>query len=1087
VKTSATSAGRPISGAFPIIAAAAVTLVGVIVLMGWLLEIDWVTTTRAREVMIKPNSALAFILSGAALFFLQSSSQAIRRAALPCAIVVGVIAVLNLGEHATGSDFGISDFLLQAHPRSAWAQSATIAPAAAVSFVFAAWALGWMSRSKWNEHPTLAPSYLGLLISVSGLVASIGYPAGINAWKVWWNPTSMPTYSALAFVVLGTALFAHAWRKTNCRWQISGWLTAGFIAGLALLVGVAADSYRSTNTLVDASSRVRSTLEVVAQIHRLDRLIETEEDHLRAYLITGNEDMLHAYNRVFPQIRSAIQRIRNDIKENDLQQTRITAVEDQIAIRNALFQQALDERRNRGSNEFNWQSAMGRTKALGNHLSASLNKILDDAERFLSTQEQDMALAAARTFSVLPIGVLLSVLMLTLGFLRLNAEVIARRHEADLRRQNEERLRLALAAAKMGTWDVDLTSPDPAKQSVKYSDQTGLIVGHQPEHSHSSMEYWTRQIHPDDRIRVMDSFKAAVDGESLYSADFRLVQDNGAKVQWLSSRGAVLRDDEGKPVRALGVIMDVTERKKADEAMQEKDLQMRLVIHGGDIGLWDWNVSTGRLVVNERWFTMLGMDPKSDKPTIELWNSLVHPDDLPKLDRLVADVILPKTGRNFETEIRARHRDGHYIWILDRGAVVSRAPDGSPLRVAGTHIEITARKQAEEKIQRLNADLEQRVAESTRELRETNAALINFKAALDEHAIVAITDAHGRITYANDNFCTISQYSRDELIGQDHRLINSGYHSKAFIRDLWETITSGRVWKGEIRNRAKDGSFYWVNTTIVPFIGKGGKPTHYIAIRNDITPRIQAEENIRQLNADLQNRALKLEAANRELEAFSYSVSHDLRAPLRAVDGFSRMLFEDYASCLDSEGQRMVKVIRREAQRMGQLIDDLLAFSHVSRQQTDPVQIDMRAMAQDVFNELIAREPNRSLRFELESLPPAIGTRAMIRQVWTNLIGNAIKFTRKRVLGVIEIGSKTDETGASIYFIKDNGAGFDMRYTEKLFGVFQRLHAQPEFEGTGVGLALVKRIVERHGGRVWAESAVDQGAQFFFTLPPEKK
>ena len=244
-----------------------------------------------------------------------------------------------------------------------------------------------------------------------------------------------------------------------------------------------------------------------------------------------------------------------------------------------------------------------------------------------------------------------------------------------------------------------------------------------------------------------------------------------------------------------------------------------------------------------------------------------------------------------------------------------------------------------------------------------------------------------------------------------------------------------------------------------------------------------ANTNIQQLNADLTARATKLEVVNKELESFSYSVSHDLRAPLRAIDGYARMAIEDYAGLLDANGRRQLNVIRDEAQRMSRLIDDLLAFSRISRQQTEPVLIDMHAVAQDVYDELIKFEPGRSVQLSLQELPAAEGTPAMIRQVWVNLISNALKFTRKRPVATIEIGAQADAHGEWVYHVKDNGAGFDMRYVGKLFGVFQRLHNQPDFEGTGVGLALVQRILQRHGGRIWAESEVEQGACFYFTLP----
>jgi light-regulated signal transduction histidine kinase (bacteriophytochrome) len=254
----------------------------------------------------------------------------------------------------------------------------------------------------------------------------------------------------------------------------------------------------------------------------------------------------------------------------------------------------------------------------------------------------------------------------------------------------------------------------------------------------------------------------------------------------------------------------------------------------------------------------------------------------------------------------------------------------------------------------------------------------------------------------------------------------------------------------------------------------------------DVTERRRAETAIHQLNAELEHRVrdrtAALEATNNELEAFSYSVSHDLRAPLRAIDGFTRILVEDHAKALDSEGRRVLGVISKEGQRMGQLIDDLLAFSRLGRRALQPAEVDLTALAREIFQELAEHEPKRRLKLRLTPLPPAHADPSLIRQVLVNLIDNAVKYTRPRKVGEIQIGGAV-QGSENVYYVKDNGAGFDMQYADKLFGVFQRLHSDEEFEGTGVGLALVQRIVRRHGGRVWAEGKVDEGATFFFTLP----
>jgi two-component system sensor kinase len=229
-----------------------------------------------------------------------------------------------------------------------------------------------------------------------------------------------------------------------------------------------------------------------------------------------------------------------------------------------------------------------------------------------------------------------------------------------------------------------------------------------------------------------------------------------------------------------------------------------------------------------------------------------------------------------------------------------------------------------------------------------------------------------------------------------------------------------------------------------------------------------------------------LKEANKELEAFSYSVSHDLRAPLRAIDGFSRILLEEYTDKLDDDGKRVLDVIRNNSQNMGRLIDDLLAFSRLSRKQLEASGVDMHSLASEVFTQLEPGLGDQKIQFNLSPLPPVEGDPALIRQVFVNLISNAAKYSRPRPQSIIDVNGYY-ENGDCVYYVKDNGVGFDMTYAKKLFGVFQRLHSVEEFEGTGVGLAIVQRIVHRHGGQVWARAKLNEGATFFFSLPRENK
>ena len=252
-----------------------------------------------------------------------------------------------------------------------------------------------------------------------------------------------------------------------------------------------------------------------------------------------------------------------------------------------------------------------------------------------------------------------------------------------------------------------------------------------------------------------------------------------------------------------------------------------------------------------------------------------------------------------------------------------------------------------------------------------------------------------------------------------------------------------------------------------------------------IAERIEKIRKLNDLNEKLKTQSEKLEDANQELEAFAYSVSHDLRVPLRAIDGFSRILVEDYEDTLDDEGIRLLNIVRENTAKMGHLIDDILLLSRASRQEMVLNEIDMAALAKSVYGEFQTDVADRDLEFIVGDMPNAYGDRSMLGQVFQNLIGNAIKFTRNKNPAVIEVGGEKEGKDI-IYHVKDNGAGFDMKYINKLFGLFQRLHSPEEFEGTGVGLSIVQRVIRRHGGSVWGEGAVDQGAIIYFTLPKDK-
>jgi PAS domain S-box-containing protein len=377
-----------------------------------------------------------------------------------------------------------------------------------------------------------------------------------------------------------------------------------------------------------------------------------------------------------------------------------------------------------------------------------------------------------------------------------------------------------------------------------------------------------------------------------------------------------------------------------------------------------------------------------------------------------------------------------------------------------TFHDITARKHAEAELRKLVRAVEQ------------------------SPASIIITDTRGNIEYVNPRFEEVTGYAREEVVGRNPRFLQSGRTPPEVYAQLWQAITSGGEWRGELCNRTRQGDLFWEQASISAVLDEDGRVAHYLAVKENITGRKRSEAEISELNASLERRVAErtaeLERANRELDAFSYSVSHDLRAPLRAINGFAHLIGEGAGAALDAENRALLERIKANAVRMGELIDEMLRFARAGRGSLDLNKVSLGETAAEVVRELLEQDPRVTV--DIGPLPEAVCDPALIKQVFANLVGNAFKYSSKQTAPKVEIGAGAGPDGRTAIFVRDNGAGFDPQFAQRLFGMFQRLHSDKEFPGTGVGLAICKRIVERHGGRIWAESAPGAGATFFFTL-----
>jgi len=346
---------------------------------------------------------------------------------------------------------------------------------------------------------------------------------------------------------------------------------------------------------------------------------------------------------------------------------------------------------------------------------------------------------------------------------------------------------------------------------------------------------------------------------------------------------------------------------------------------------------------------------------------------------------------------------------------------------------------------------------------------------------VLITDERGLIEYANPKFFELTGYSPAEVMGKNPRILKSGVMSPAFYAALWRAISAGKEWHGEFLNRKKSGELYWEAAAISPVTDETSTITNYVAVKEDITARKLAEEKIETLNAALADRARELESANADLEAFNYTVSHDLRNPLTIIDSYSQLLLDKCGASLDEQGERIVGIISHKAKHMEELLTALITFSKLSRQAITSEAVDLSAIASGVRAELCLREPDRQITFCIQDGVCCCADRHLMHIVLSNLMGNAWKYTSPKDEQQIEFGMFHAD-GKPVYFVRDNGIGFDMNHADKMFGTFQRLQTDGDFDGFGIGLATVQRIIRKHQGDIWAEGEPGKGATFFFSL-----
>jgi len=585
---------------------------------------------------------------------------------------------------------------------------------------------------------------------------------------------------------------------------------------------------------------------------------------------------------------------------------------------------------------------------------------------------------------------------------------------------------------------VGYTKKDLSENKISWKDMTS------PEYAHLDMEA-LEQIRLTGVSQPFEKEYLRKDGSSI------------PIIIWAAS----LEGDS--PDKGIAYVLDISERKKTEGEILR--LNVDLVKNERKFRGLIENSYDMVSIINEK-FKTLYRSPSAYR--ITGWRDedmeetdrmeLTHPDDIPALKVMMSD-ILANPGKPFTISFRSKHKDGYYIWV--DGVTTNMLHDESIKGIVANFRDVTESKEAEEKLIK------------SEKIYKTIAASI-------PGSVICLLDRDFRYLLLEGDMLEKLGYSKNKLLGNKAEDVLSPEIFAGVQKDFI------RVLEGETVTRESRSFGYDTISRFIPLKDENNIVYAIMTVAIDVTKLKNAQRDIGKLNRDLEGkiiqRTAQLESVNKELESFSYSVSHDLRAPLRIIHGFGQILIEDYSPKLDEEGRHTVDVIMNSASKMGQLIDDLLNFSKWGRSEMRMAEVNMNELVEEVLQELKNSGISIPTKLKQNKLKTANGDNNLLKQVWVNLISNAIKYSGAKKDPIIEIGMM-GKKGQPVYYVKDNGAGFDMQYAGNLFGVFQRFHKEGEFSGTGVGLALVQRIVVRHGGTIWAEAKVNEGATFYFALP----
>ncbi len=1040
-----------------------VITIAALTITGWQFNIEFLKRPLPRLTAMNPMTAVLFILSGIALLLVENkeAKPSAKKAGNAIAIVIIILATIRIIDILVAFDIPV-DHVLFARKLIGDSYeniSNRMVPITAASFILAGIALLWLHRT--TKKGKIISQYMAMIVALLAIFSIIGYLYKVQVFYGIFVYFPMAVNSAICFLLLSVAFLFSTSQKgimKELTGNLTGSVTARPLIISALIIPIILGWLRLLGDWQNLFSVEFGTAILILAIivvflaiiwHNTVLLNRRDLQKQAAdHALKENEEHVKMIFDAAPDAVIVMDEDGTIVKWNAKAESMLGWKQNEV-LGKILGEIIIPER-------FREAHQKGMQHFLRTGEGIVIGKVLEIQALTKEGKETDIALNIAASAGV-------KNQLLFIGFIR---DITDRKKEEERLRKVKKDFQLLVSSVK----DYAIFLLDKEGRVNSWNSGAEHIKGYTAEEiigQPIDIFYTAEELERGEPKRNLE--KALKHGH--HESEGYRVRKDGSLI-YANVTFTALFDEEGELYGYAKVTKDITEKRKAENRMLflatiANNIQDPVISADNNAVITKWNEAAENLL---EWKS----DEVLGKKTTEILRTT-----FPFETRELIFESLKEKGF-WQGEVIYYTKSGRPINVISTASHLTDA-EGNNTGTLVLARDITEKKLAEDALIKLNEELEQKVVDRTKEIIASEKLYRSIYENTGE--AILLTKPDGTILSANGTACKIFEMTEEEICALGRAgIVNS--KDKRVAADLEERRITGAL-RGEWTFIKKDGSIFPGELSSIVFKNSEGEERTITIIR-DISERKKVEEKIRDINVELEKKVLKrteeLQAVNSEMEAFSYSVSHDLRAPLRGIIGFTTILEEEYVSQLDDEAKRITSVIKINTAKMGNLIDDLLNFSRIGRKPVDKTPIDTNELVKDIIAELSHNGIEDRIEWKIHHLPELKADANTIKQVWINLVSNAIKYSRNNDHPKVEIGSKRDENKIT-FFVKDNGVGFDEKYKQKLFKVFQRLHSSAEFEGTGVGLAIVEKVISKHGGKVWAEGELNNGACFYFSLP----